>query len=80
MAPAAIVMDPPLHKIWLLLRAIVPLAAVVLAVLVGPALLTWWLLGGPFGWRHVLIGGAISLALLVGGALLFGRAIGRMPK
>jgi uncharacterized BrkB/YihY/UPF0761 family membrane protein len=73
-------LDTPLHKIWLLLRTIVPLAAVALAVLAGPALLTWWLLGGPFGWRHVLIGGAISLALLIGGALLFGWAIGRMPK
>lgn len=73
-------MDTPLHKVWLLLRAIVPLAAVAFVVLAGPALLAWWLLGGPFGWRHVLIGGAISLALLVAGAFLFGWAIGRMPK
>lgn len=73
-------MDSPLHKAWLLLRAIVPLAAIALIVLAGPALLTWWLLGGSFGWRHVLIGGAISLALLVGGGFLFGWAIGRMPK
>lgn len=66
------------QRIRLLVRAVVPLVVVVVALLAGPTLLVWVLLGGPFGWRHVLIGGGISLALLIGMGAALGWAIGKL--
>ena len=71
---------PPLRALSLLLRGAIPLIAAALALLAGPTLLVWWLMGGVFGWRHVLIGGAISVGLLVALGLAFGWAIGRAGR
>ncbi|HEU5102800.1 MAG TPA: hypothetical protein VFU22_27450 [Roseiflexaceae bacterium] len=62
------------------LRGAVPLLLVAVALLAGPMLLVWWLRGGPFGLEDALIGGAISAALLIVGALLFGWAVGRIGR
>jgi len=64
----------------LLLRGAVPLLLVALALLVGPTLLIWWLSGAALGWRQVIIGGAISVGLLVALSLTFGWAVGRMRR
>lgn len=70
----------PGQRSALLVRSIVGLGLAALLIFGVPILLAWWLVGGPFGWRHVLIGGAISLVLLVSGGLLFGWAIGRLQR
>lgn len=66
-----------LRRAWILVRAVVPLLAVGLALLAGPTLLAWWLMGGPFGWRHVLIGVAVSLGVFIVMSLALGWALGR---
>ncbi len=70
----------PGRKVGLLLRGAVPLLIVALALLAGPTLLAWWWLGGPLGWRHLLIGGTISLSLLLAMGLIFGWAVGRIQR
>ena len=77
-APAPVSIEN--RRVWLLLRGVVPLLVVALALLAGPTLLVWWLLGGPFGLRHALIGVAISLGLLAGMGLALGWAVGRMGR
>ena len=67
-------------RVWLLLRGAVPLLALALALLAGPMLLVWWLSGGPFSARDLLIGGGISLALLAGMGLALGWAVGRLGR
>jgi uncharacterized BrkB/YihY/UPF0761 family membrane protein len=62
------------------LRGAVPLLLVAPVLLAGPALLVWWLRGGPFGLDDALIGGAISVALLLGAGLAFGWAVGRIGR
>ena len=62
------------------LRGAVPLLLVALALLAGPALLVWWLRGGRFGLDDLLIGGAISIALLIVAGLGFGWAVGRIGR
>ena len=57
-----------------------PLVLAALALLAGPTLLVWWLRGGPFGLDDALIGGAISVALLVVLGLVFGWAVGRIGR
>lgn len=69
-----------LRKIWLFLRGAVPLLLVALALVAVPALVAWALLGGPLGWRHLLIGLAGGAALLGIGGLLFGWALGKRIK
>lgn len=65
----------------LLLRGAGPLLLVGLALLAGPTLAAWWLLGGgPLGWRQIVIGAAISLALLLGVGLALGWAMGRLRR
>lgn len=64
----------------LLLRSIAPLILVVLALLACPTLLVWWLLGGPFGMHHAVIGGVISLLLLLLIGMAFGWAIGSVAR
>ena len=68
-------------RFFLLLRGAVPLLLVALALLAGPALLVWWLRGGgQFGMDDLLIGGAISVALLIVAGLVFGWAVGRIGR
>lgn len=67
-------------QLFIFLRGAVPLLLVALALLAGPALLIWWLHGGPFGLDDLLIGGAISVALLIVAGLVFGWAVGRIGR
>jgi uncharacterized BrkB/YihY/UPF0761 family membrane protein len=67
-------------QFFTLLRGVVPLLLVALALLAGPVLLAWWLRGGPFGLDDALIGGAISVVLLLGAGLAFGWAVGRIGR
>jgi hypothetical protein len=67
-------------QLFILLRGAVPLLLIALALLAGPTLLVWRLRGGPFGLDDALVGGAISVALLVALGLAFGWAIGRMGR
>lgn len=69
-----------MRKFGLLIRGAGPLLLVGLALIGGPALLAWWLLGGPFGWRHLLIGVLSGVALLAIGGLIFGWALGRQLR
>jgi hypothetical protein len=68
----------PLHRFGLLVRAVVSLAGAALLVVGIPALLAWWLMGGPFGWRHLLVGLGVALALALVAGLIFGWAVGRV--
>jgi uncharacterized BrkB/YihY/UPF0761 family membrane protein len=65
---------------FIFLRGAVPLLLVALALLAGPVLLVWWLRGGRFGMDDLLIGGAISAALLIVAGLAFGWAVGRIGR
>ena len=67
-------------RLFIFLRGGVPLLLAMLALLASPALLIWWLRGGPFGLDDALIGGAISLALLIVLGLVFGWAVGQMGR
>jgi uncharacterized BrkB/YihY/UPF0761 family membrane protein len=68
-------------QLFIFLRGAVPLLLVALALLAGPALLVWWLRGGgQFGMDDALIGGAISVALLIVAGLVFGWAVGRIGR
>jgi uncharacterized BrkB/YihY/UPF0761 family membrane protein len=67
-------------QLFIFLRGAVPILLVVLALLAGPALLLWWLRGGSFGLDDLLIGGAISVALLIVAGLVFGWAVGRIGR
>jgi uncharacterized BrkB/YihY/UPF0761 family membrane protein len=67
-------------RLFLLLRGAVPLLLAALALLAGPTLLVSWLRGGPLGWDDALIGGAVSVALVVGLGLTFGWAVGRIQQ
>jgi uncharacterized BrkB/YihY/UPF0761 family membrane protein len=67
-------------QLFIFLRGAVPLLLVALALLAGPALLVWWLRGGRFGVDDLLIGGAISVALLIVAGLVFGWAVGRIGR
>lgn len=67
-------------QLFMFLRGVVPLLLVVLALLAGPTLLVWWLRGGAFGMDDALIGGAISVALLIVAGLVFGWAVGRIGR
>lgn len=69
-----------LRAAGLLLRGAVPLILAALALIAGPTLLIWWIRGRPPGWPQILLGGAISLGLLLGLGLLFGWAVGRMGR
>jgi uncharacterized BrkB/YihY/UPF0761 family membrane protein len=67
-------------QLFIFLRGAVPLLLVALALLAGPTLLVWWLRGGSFGIGDLLIGGAISVALLIVLRLVFGWAVGRIGR
>lgn len=69
-----------LHKVALFLRGAVPLALVALALVGVPTALAWWWLGGPLGWRHLLVGIAGAILLFALGGLALGWAIGRMRR
>jgi hypothetical protein len=45
-----------------------------------PMLLAWWLIGGRFGWIHLLVGIGAGLLILLAAGLAFGWAIGRYEK
>ncbi|ACL25604.1 MULTISPECIES: hypothetical protein [Chloroflexus] len=68
------------RRIWLVVRGWVPLLAVLVALIGGPALLAWLILGGPFGWLHVLIGVGVAAGLLLIGGLILGWALGKRLK
>ncbi len=74
--------DPPtvsrLRRIWLMLGGAGPLLAVVVAVVIGPDMLVWWLAGGRLSLSVVLIGGSMSVALLLGFGVALGWAVGRI--
>jgi uncharacterized BrkB/YihY/UPF0761 family membrane protein len=70
----------PNSSFFIFLRGFVPLLLVVLAVLVGPTLIVWWLHGGALRLSDALIGGAVSLTLLLGAGLAFGWAVGRLGR
>jgi uncharacterized BrkB/YihY/UPF0761 family membrane protein len=68
-------------QLFIFLRGAVPLLLVALALLAGPTLLVGWLRGGgQFGLDDLLIGGAISVALLIVAGLMFGWAVGRIGR
>ncbi len=70
----------PLRRLALFLRGALPLALAGAALVAAPALLAWWLLGGPFGWRHLAAGVVGGAALLGLGGLALGWALGRYRK
>ncbi|HET9223741.1 MAG TPA: hypothetical protein VFO07_14615 [Roseiflexaceae bacterium] len=67
-------------QLIVLVRGVVPLLLVALALLIGPTLVVWWVDGGSLSWRYVLIGGAISAALLVLIGLALGWAMGQLGR
>lgn len=67
-------------RIWLFLRGAVPLALVALALVALPALVAWWLTGGPLGWQHLLVGLVVGAALVGFGGLMLGWAMGRWRR
>ena len=67
-------------QLFIFLRGAVPLLLVALALLAGPTLLVWRLRGGSFGLGDLLIGGAISVALLLVAGIVFGWAVGRIGR
>ncbi|WP_322487323.1 hypothetical protein [Chloroflexus sp.] len=68
------------RRIWLVARGVIPLLAVLVALISVPALLAWLIGGGPFGWPHLLIGMGVTAGLLVIGGLIFGWALGKCLK
>jgi hypothetical protein len=66
-----------MNRIGLFLRGALPLLLVAAAMVGGPTLLAWWLLGGPLGWQHLLLGLLGGAGLLLVGGLIFGWALGR---
>ncbi len=68
------------RRIWLVARGLIPLLAVLAALIGVPALLAWLIGGGPFGWPHLLIGMGVAAGLLVIGGLIFGWALGKRLK
>ncbi|MGB9737361.1 MAG: hypothetical protein C0184_07225 [Chloroflexus aggregans] len=68
------------RRIWLVVRGWVPLLVVLAALIGGPALLAWLILGGSFGWLHVLIGVGVAAGLLLIGGLILGWALGKRLK
>lgn len=67
-------------RMILLLRAVLALGTVTLVLVGLPTLLAWWLLGGPLGWSHLLIGLLGGTALVVIGGLILGWAMGRVVR
>jgi uncharacterized BrkB/YihY/UPF0761 family membrane protein len=66
-----------MRRVLLFLRGALPLLLLGLAMVGGPTLLAWWLMGGPLGWPHLLAGALGGAALLLVGGLIFGWALGR---
>jgi hypothetical protein len=69
-----------MRQVILFLRGAVPLALVAVALVALPALLAWWLTGGPFGWLHLLVGLVGGAALIALGGLALGWAVGRWRR
>ncbi len=65
---------------WLRLRGYGTLLLSGLLIFALPTLLAWWLIGGSFGWIHLLAGIAGGLLILLAAGLLFGWAVGRYEK
>jgi hypothetical protein len=63
---------------FIFLRGAVPLLLVLLALLAIPILAVWWLRGGPFDVNNLLLGGAASIALLIGLGLILAWAVGQI--
>lgn len=69
-----------MRRIMLFLRGAVPLALAGVALVAAPALVSWWVLGGTFGWRNIVAGVVGGAALLGLGGLALGWAMGRYRK
>lgn len=69
-----------MRRLMLFLRGALPLALVGVVLVAVPALLSWWVLGGGFGWRNV-VAGVVGGAMLIGlGGLTLGWGMGRFRK
>lgn len=64
----------------LFLRGFVPLLLVAVVLLLGPTLAVWWAHGGTFRLGDAVIGGAVSLMLLLAAGLAFGWLVGRLGR
>ena len=67
-------------RIMLFVRAVLALGSVALVLVGLPTLLAWWLLGGPLGWPHLLIGLLVGAGLVGLGGLILGWAMGRVVR
>ncbi len=72
--------NTPLQRLMLVVRAALSLTLAALALVGLPTLLAWWLLGGPLGWHHLLVGLAGGALLFALGGLALGWAIGRQRR
>lgn len=68
------------RRIWLVVRGIGPLLAVLAALIGVPALLAWLITGGPLSWYHFLIGVGVAVLLILGAGLILGWALGKRLK
>lgn len=68
------------RRIWLVARGVIPLLAVLAALIGVPALLAWVIGGGPFGWLHLLIGIGVAAGLIIIGGFILGWALGKRLK
>jgi uncharacterized membrane protein YqjE len=66
-----------MRRVMLFLRGAVPLALAAVGLVALPALVSWWVLGGAFGWRNIVVGLIGGAALLGLGGLALGWAMGR---
>jgi hypothetical protein len=65
---------------WLRLRGYGTLLLSGLLIFALPTLLAWWLIGGSFGWLHLLVGIGGGLLVLLAAGLAFGWAVGQHEK